>query len=81
MDERYECEECGAMVSDLHQPIGELMELCSDCFTIHGMVGHRVAVRLFDATQVGTLDRFDADVIVIDGVTIRRIDVIGIELH
>lgn len=42
--------------------------------------GQRIIVRLYDATQVGRLDRFDEDVIVIDGVRIRRVDVRGIEI-
>lgn len=38
-------------------------------------VGDRITVWLSDCTFVGRLDRFDEDMIVVDGVIIRRVDI------
>jgi hypothetical protein len=78
--ELYPCDECGRFVDELHQPIGELIEICTDCELLTRALDRRVTARLFDATQVGRLDRFDSGVIVIDGVILRRVDVLGVEI-
>lgn len=76
----FECDECGRFVDDLHQPIGELIEVCELCLFLGGHLGDRIVVWFYGACQVGRLDRFDRDVIVVDGVILRRVDVRGVEI-
>jgi len=43
--------------------------------------GDRITVWFYGATQVGRLDRVEEDVIVVDGVIIRRVDIKSIEIN
>lgn len=72
----YECDECGRLVEHLHQPQGELVQLCDFCEALYELIGRAVTVRMRDgSTHVGRLTTFLDNEVFVEGVKIRRADI------